>query len=256
MILDDLGLDTEATRRAIRLPAPLTLSFLPYGRDTPALAREARAAGHEVFVHLPMEPRGGEDPGPMALLFGLPREELRRRLLWAIGRVPGAVGANNHMGSRLTADARAMAEVMSELARLSLTFVDSMTTPASLAGAIARANGVPAIARDLFLDHDPAPASIRARLAEAERIARTFGTAVAIGHPRATTLAALAEWLPSLAARGVGIAPATTVVELRGCRGPGRGCVLRADRDPDAGEPARLPLLGAPGPVVGARLDQ
>lgn len=234
VILDDLGVNVAATRRAIRLPAPLTLAFLPYGEATPELAREARAAGHEVFVHLPMEPRGAEDPGPMALLFGLPEEELRRRLLWAIARVPGAVGVNNHMGSRLTADRRAMAVVMGELARLSLPFVDSVTTPASLAGSIALATGVPATARDLFLDNDPSPAAIRAQLAKAERLARSAGTAVVIGHPYPETLAALAEWLPHVTRRGVHLVPATAIIRLRSCGLSGRDCILPAKIGVDA----------------------
>jgi len=239
VIIDDLGLNGPATRRTIRLPGPLTLAFLPYGEGTPELAREAKASGHEVFLHLAMEPLGNEDPGPMALLSGLGAEELRRRLHWALGRVPGASGVNNHMGSRLTADPRAMAVVMGELGRLGLPFVDSMTTGASVAARVALETGVPATARDLFLDNDPAPAAILAQLERAERLARRTGSAVAIGHPYASTLQVLADWLPRAVARGLVLVPATAMIELRGCAGEllGRGgCLLRASGEPDTGE--------------------
>lgn len=248
VILDDLGLSAPATRRAIRLPGPLTLAFLPYGELVGDLAREAEAAGHEVFLHLAMEPLGQEDPGPMALLSGLGADELRRRLHWAFGRVPGAVGVNNHMGSRLTADARAMAVVMGELARLGLPFVDSMTTPASVAGRVALAGGVPTTARDVFLDNDPAAPAILAQLERAERLARRTGSAVAIGHPYPTTLQVLAAWLPRAAERGLRLVPATAMIEVRGCSGePGvrGGCLLRAASAPDGGE--RLPACAAAG---------
>lgn len=239
LIVDDLGLSGPSARRAIRLPGPLTLAFLPYGGLTPELAREARAAGHEVFVHLPMEPVGSADPGPMALLSSLGADELRRRLLWAIGRVPGATGVNSHMGSRLTADPQAMAVVMGELARLGLPFVDSMTTAASIAGGLALQAGVPATARDVFLDNEPSPAAIRAQLERVERLARRAGSAVAIGHPYPATLEVLAEWLPRATRRGLRLVPATSMIELRGCSrelaGEG-GCLLRATSEADGGE--------------------
>ncbi len=253
VIVDDLGPNAPATRRTIRLPGPLTLAFLPYGESTPELAREARAAGHQVFLHLAMEPLGGEDPGPMALLSSLAPEELRRRLSWALGRVPGAAGVNNHMGSRLTADARAMAVVMGELGRLGLPFVDSLTTGASVAARVALAGGVPTTVRDVFLDNDPAPAAILAQLERAERLARRTGSAVAIGHPYPSTLQVLAHWLPGAVERGLRLVPATAVIELRGCavEAAGRGgCLLRATSEPDAGE--RLPACGTDCPAARA----
>lgn len=248
LILDDLGLSGPATRRAIRLPGPLTLAFLPYGELAAELAREARAAGHEVFLHLAMEPVGSEDPGPMALLSSLGADELRRRLLWALGRVPGASGVNNHMGSRLTADPQAMAIVMGELSRLGLPFVDSMTSGASIAGGVALQAGVPVTARDVFLDNEPSPSAILAQLERAERLARRGGSAVAIGHPYPATLRVLADWLPRAAERGLRLVPATKMIELRGCAGElaaRGGCLLRATGEPDAGE--SLPGCGRSG---------
>src|SRR5271154_2973927 len=48
IVLDDMGNDAVQAERAIRLPRAVTLSFLPYPDATPALAREAEHAGHEV----------------------------------------------------------------------------------------------------------------------------------------------------------------------------------------------------------------
>ncbi len=239
VILDDLGTNRSATRRAIRLPGPLTLAFLAYAEATPELAREAAAAGHEVFVHLAMEPLGGEDPGPMALLSGLAPEELRRRLRWAVERVPGAVGVNNHMGSRLTADRRAMTVVMDELVRLGLPFVDSRTTSASVALPVALRAGVPATGRDLFLDHDPRPTAILAQLERAERLARRTGSAVLIGHPYPSTLEVLESWLPRARERGLRLVPATRMIALR-------DCVAGATPVPECLVPAALAVEGPP----------
>src|SRR5690606_31671632 len=118
-----------------------------------------------------------------ALLAELPAAELRARTAWAIGRVPGVVGVNNHMGSRLTADAAAMRVVMDEIARHGLAFVDSRTTSRTVAEAVALERGIPAAGRDVFLDNDRDEAAITRQLDLALRIARKAGTAIAIGHP-------------------------------------------------------------------------
>lgn len=202
IVIDDLGLNRRATERAIRLQAPLTLAFLPYGRHVRAQAAVARAAGHELLVHIPMEAVGGENPGPNTLYARLSPAENQRRLLWGLAQFDGYAGINNHMGSRFTAERASLAPVFAILKQRRLVFLDSLTNPASVAGALAQAYGVAAAARDVFLDNDPAPAAVADRLRDVEGIARRRGSAIAIGHPHASTLAALERWLPGLAARG------------------------------------------------------
>jgi polysaccharide deacetylase 2 family uncharacterized protein YibQ len=220
VVIDDLGIDQAATRRTLAMPAPLTLSFLPYGRDLAAHSSAARVNGHEVLIHLPMQPdSNGADPGPEALLMGLPDSEFARRLVQAIDAVPGAVGINNHMGSRLTRDPPSMVQVMTALRARGLMFLDSRTTAESIAMETAIQQRVPALERDVFLDHTDDPESIRLHLATLEQIARRRGSAIAIGHPRANTLAALAEWRKGLAVRGLTLVPLTAVLRKRTAAG-------------------------------------
>lgn len=219
VVIDDLGHDARAARFAIRLPGRLTLAFLPYGQSLPELTAAAAFHGHDVFLHLPMEPDGPDDPGPDAILTGLDEAELAHRLASAFDRVPGAVGVNNHMGSRATRDPAVMIPVLAEVRRRGLAFVDSRTSPDSVAAATAAELGLPHAARDVFLDNDPAPAAVRARLDEAERMARRDGTALAIGHPYPSTLAVLAEWLPEARARGVELVTARELIAREGCGG-------------------------------------
>ncbi|MEX2642336.1 MAG: divergent polysaccharide deacetylase family protein [Acetobacterales bacterium] len=218
--LDDLGVDQEATRDAAALSGPYTLSYLPYGRHLGAHVAAARAAGHEVLVHVPMQPEGRvADPGPDALLLGLGEAELLRRLRAGIdavvGEAGGAVGINNHMGSLFTADPAGMATVMRELRARGMMFLDSRTTAASVGVAAALAEGVPAVERDVFLDHVDSPGTIHHELARLEDIARREGTAIAIGHPRPHTLTALREWQVGLKERGIALVPLTAVLERR-----------------------------------------
>jgi hypothetical protein len=200
----------------IELPGPLTLSFLTYAGDLQGWADRARAAGHEVLAHVPMEPLDrDENPGPRALTMAMSTDEIALTLNGLLDGWQGYVGINNHMGSRLTADATRMDAVMGVLKRRGLMWLDSRTSADTRAMAAASAAGVPAIARDVFLDNAATPDAINAELAALERHARAGGTAVAIGHPYDATHDALQAWLPTLADRGIVLAPITELVTRR-----------------------------------------
>ncbi|HEX6980062.1 MAG TPA: divergent polysaccharide deacetylase family protein [Alphaproteobacteria bacterium] len=212
IVIDDLGVDRARSDRASRLPGPLTLAFLPYARDFGAQVAAARSQGHEVIVHMPMEPLGHQDPGPEALRVDWTAARIRQHVASALDRAGVVVGLNNHMGSRFTADSVAMRPVLAELGARDLIFVDSRTTADSVAAALAREMSVPYVARDVFLDHEPTAAAVLARLAETELIARRNEHAVAIGHPRDATLDVLADWLRHAPARGLAIVPVSAIV--------------------------------------------
>ena len=218
IVLDDMGLERGRAERAIALAPPLTLAFLPYGREAPALARQARARGHEILLHMPMQPVGGEDAGPGALTVDLAPADIRARVGGALERFEFAIGLNNHMGSRFTADRRLIGVVMDELAQRGLAFVDSRTIGATQGLPAARAGGVAAVARDVFLDNDPSVEGVRRQLDEAERIARRQGAAVAIGHPYEGTIAALATWIEEAPSRGLQLVPVSAVLRWSDAR--------------------------------------
>ena len=216
IVLDDMGLDLRRSARATALPAPLTLSFLSYAENLQAQTAAARAAGHELLVHVPMQPHdSAASTGPHALEVGLTAPEIVRRLVWALDRVPGAVGVNNHMGSRFTEDVDGMRAVLGTLAAHGLLFLDSRTSAATVVPRLAHEFVLPVLRRDVFLDHDPSTAAVQAALVETEETARRHGHAVAIGHPRDATLAALADWLPGLAARGFALMPLSALAARR-----------------------------------------
>jgi len=211
IVIDDMGLDRVRSERTTRLPAPLTLAYLAYANDLDTQTGAARKAGHELLVHVPMEPGPGANPGPHALLTSLTADELNRRIEWNLSQFTRFVGINNHMGSKATADRPSMAAVMTKLRDRGLLFLDSRTTGATVAEAEAEKQGIPALSRDVFLDHDPSPIAVRAALDQVEAIARRQGHAIAIGHPKDATIEALAEWLPDVRARGFALVPVSAV---------------------------------------------
>ncbi len=191
IIIDDVGPDMAAMQALLDLDLPMTLAILPFAREAEAAAHMAAEAGLDVFLHLPMEPVGLDDPGPNALTRHLSDAEIARRAGWALSRVPGAVGFNNHMGSALTRDEAALRRTFAQFAGRDLIFVDSLTHPASKAARVAREGGLEAFRRDVFLDHVRRPEAVDAALDEALRLAAERGHAIAIGHPYPVTLAAL-----------------------------------------------------------------
>lgn len=213
VIIDDMGVDVRRSAQAAALPGPLTLSYLPYASSLVRQAKAAKAAGHELMVHVPMEPEGADaEPGPKALYTALSPREILSRLDWALDRFDGFVGVNNHMGSRFTIDASRMRRVLWRLQDRGLFFVDSMTTNDSVGVRVSREIGLPYARRDLFLDHEPDDVTIEGRLRQLEHIARKNGVAVAIGHPRDATIAALRKWLPKARAAGFVFVPVSKIV--------------------------------------------
>ena len=213
LVIDDLGVDKPRTQRVIRLRAPLTLSFLTYASGLKELTTAAHAAGHELLMHVPMEPGSTIiDPGPNVLLTGIPAPELEASLRWNLDQFDGYVGINNHMGSRFTADLPGMLVVMEELKRRKLLFLDSVTAPNSVAGRAARRVGVPFARRNVFIDNEDNVEAITKQLLQVERLAAQTGVAVAIGHPREATLNALIPWLDGIEARGFQLVPISAVI--------------------------------------------
>jgi polysaccharide deacetylase 2 family uncharacterized protein YibQ len=214
IVIDDVGPDLKGSERAIALPAPVTLSFLPYAVRVREQAKEAQDKGHELILHMPMEPVGHESPGPGALLVDLPLPELRTRLDAALASFTGMDGINNHMGSKFTAYEEGMAMVVDDLKERHLFFFDSRTSAQSVGFKVAKEKGLPSIARDVFLDDDPSPEAIRKQLELTEHIARRKGYAVAIGHPHATTMDVLETWTTTEASKQeIELVPLNSLVE-------------------------------------------
>lgn len=217
IVIDDVGLNPAQTRKVTALPAPITLAFLTYADRLPEQAATARAAGHELLVHFPMEPSDpAVDPGPNALLASLGEAEISRRLVWGLSRFDGYVGVNNHMGSLFTADEARMTFVLRELKRRGLLFLDSATTTASTGERLSAHLGLPHARRNVFLDNSKDPASIRESLAALERHAVAHGQAIGIGHPYDETIEELARWISGARDRGFALVPVTSIVRRNG----------------------------------------
>ena len=215
IVLDDMGVDQRRSRIATQLKGPLTLSYLTYARDLAHQTQQARTAGHELMLHVPMEPSSSDvDPGPNVLLSGVPTSETIAALKWGLEQFSGFIGINNHMGSRFTSNLEGMRTVMQELKKRELVFLDSVTSGSTKGQIAANQIGVPFIARNIFLDHIDDINEIKNRLSDVKRLAKKQGYAIAIGHPRDATLKALKSWLEENDMDNFQLVPISALIQL------------------------------------------
>lgn len=209
VVLDDVGYEEAALGLLATLDVPVALSVLP---GTPKAAEAialANRKGWDLMVHLPMEPEAGRSE---AGSIGVADDDavIRDRVLTALAAVPGAIGLNNHQGSRATADERVVRDVLSVVRERGLFVLDSRTTPATVVERLAREMRVPVLARDVFLDDAAAeakdaggaPGALEAAWERALGVAAKTGRAVVIAHPHPETIGFLLRRLPDLSRAG------------------------------------------------------
>ncbi len=212
ILIDDMGYDAGIDRKFIDIQAPLSFAFLPFAPNTERLARYARQRGKDILVHIPMEPENKRlNPGPGVLTLDMDFDSLLESLKRDLAAVPGAVGANNHMGSRFTADQRAMETVLAYLKVRGFFFLDSRTTKHTVAFDVARRLGLPCAQRSVFLDHTLSERAVRHEIRRGLRLAEEQGSVVVIGHPSRLTYRVLYREIP-LIRKKVQLVPVHRVV--------------------------------------------
>ena len=107
-----------------------------------------------------------------------------------------------------------MADVMKTLADHRLYFIDSRTTAASMALEAARRQRLPAFYRAVFLDDTETVPYTLGQLREFRHTVEQEGVALAIGHPHATTIAALEKFLPELERADIELVAPSQIVRL------------------------------------------
>lgn len=214
ILLDDAGQNLNLVSRLERLPSEIAVAVLPFLPASSETAGRVFRAGHEVWLHLPMEPEGypQRNPGPGAVLTSMSEAEIRATVRSALNNVPHVVGVNNHEGSKATANLRLMTWVMQELAARNLAFIDSRTTKFTVAEDAARAQGIHVGRRHVFLDNRRTPSAVRKQLDEAVYLARRDGFAIAIGHCNAVTISVLEDEAPRLWKRKVKLVAPTKLL--------------------------------------------
>ena len=176
IVLDDFGYNMGNFELLSDIKEPITLSILPGLRYSTDIARQARANGYEVILHLPLESERSDIPEEAdTIRFGMSQGAINQRLSKELKTIPGAVGVSNHQGSKSTAERETMSPIFSYLKRNDLFFFDSMTSAKSVCREVAGEVGIPYARRDVFIDNSSDPEAIEAQLESLKKIALKKG---------------------------------------------------------------------------------
>lgn len=197
-ILDDAGYDIPALQRLLRLNIPIAVSVIPDAPFARKSALAAHQAGQMVMLHLPMEPESEKyrlRMSPAFLASTMDEAKIRSTFLHDLALVPYVEGVNNHMGSALTQLPQPMQWVMQVCREKGLFFVDSKTSPHSVAAKAAEEAGIERASRAFFLDHDVEPLPLKQAWEKARTCAKAGRRCIVIGHPHPETVAFLEQFL-------------------------------------------------------------
>jgi len=204
IVIDDFGDRWNAFIRSfLKLGVDITVSVIPGQSQSASIAQQVSQLGAEVILHLPMEPLSAsyKDDGYI-ILADMNQDAVIGVLNRGLEDVPGIVGVNNHMGSRVTSNRRTMTWIMQELHTRGLYFLDSRTFARSVAYQVAREMGLPTGKRDVFLDTDRSREAIKKQVWELVKKSRQNSFAIGIGHCHQETLDVLREEIPKIQEKG------------------------------------------------------
>lgn len=211
LVVGGVGLNARLSDRAIdELPAAVTLALAPYGAAVEATAARARARGHEILLHAPMEPYDFpvENPGPHTLRAG---SDALGDLHWLMSRFTGYVGVVNFLGARFTAEAGALRPVLADIAARGLLYIDDGASPRSLAPSLASGLGLASARADAAIDARAKPQEIDAQLTQLEALARRNGQAIAVAEALPGVIARLSHFARDLERRGIALVPVSAL---------------------------------------------
>lgn len=204
IVIDDFGYNKEPIGAFTLIDRPLTFAVLPYHPFSNEAAVRGLSSGHQIILHLPMEPLArAEQSEKITISPSMSDEEIQDITRKAIQNIPGLIGVNNHQGSRATADKRVMKVVLSQLKANSLFFLDSRTNGQSIAAETGRQMGLRTGENELFIDNSDDVSAIKAKLRTAQDMAIRHGSVTVIGHARMNTATAVKEMIPELEGSGV-----------------------------------------------------
>jgi polysaccharide deacetylase 2 family uncharacterized protein YibQ len=213
ILFDDAGGSLEHLQAILDLGRPVTVTVLPGLRFSREVALRAEDAGLEVLLHLPLEPEDTRNAlGPGGITTGMNDTEIAQGVAADLDQVPGASGVNNHEGSRATADERVMRAVLEVVKARGLFFVDSVTSPKSIAARLAKEMQIPTASRAVFLDNENQADAIRTQLRQTITLALQRKQVVAIGHAMRLTPMVLREMLVEFDRQDIELVPVSSLV--------------------------------------------
>jgi len=191
IIIDDVT-TKEQVEKIQNIGFPVTMAFMPPTSGHKDSAKIAiNFTSH--MVHLPLEASNRSNEESNTLHVGDSIETIENRIKQIREWYPNTKYINNHTGSKFTEDEASMDRLIQILKKYNFIFIDSRTTPKTVAKKYTQKYGFRYIARNIFLDNYQTKQTVSEQLKQAVKIAKKTGAAIAIGHPHKITLQTLKE---------------------------------------------------------------
>ena len=192
IIIDDVVSKSQKDK-ILNIGYPITMAFLPPN----GVQKESAIIAQNLpfhMIHFPMQAsKNFKNIEVNTLNISDSYETIEARVKQLRVLYPNATYTNNHTGSVFTENYEAMDKLFRALKKYNFIFVDSKTTPNSVAKELSIKYQMPYIVRDTFLDNDRSFTAIQNQLKDAIRVAKKQGFAIAIGHPYEVTFKVLKE---------------------------------------------------------------
>ena len=216
LIIGGLGVNRPLTQSAIdTLPADVTLSFAAHSVGLQDWVDIARRDGHEVLIEIPFESNNFDPAEPEAdrtIRVSVPPAENFRRLEWMLSRAQGYAGITNFNGDVFLARADMTGPLMDVLSQTGLGFITDGSFKAPSLPALARTVRQPFKAGHGLIDPDPISPIISGRLSALGETAQSGSHPVGVGFAYPETLSEVQNWIATLDAQNLQLAPATAAL--------------------------------------------
>ena len=220
-VLDDWGYSLNNIDELFQIDRPVTLAVLPHLRYSKEISDRVikYGRGYDIILHLPLESKSGKTSERDTIRRNMEKNQVLSILRADIESVPGIIGVSNHQGSRATENREIMKIILEELKKKDLFFLDSRTTPVSVCGNISRKIRLKYAERSVFLDlgqkkeEKQYRAYVKKQIRELINIAKTRGSAIAIGHDKKLTIEVIKDSIPDIEKENIKIVPLKKLVE-------------------------------------------
>ncbi len=191
IIMDDISTLKEA-REIKKLHLKIIPSIFPKTSNHPNTPKIAKMF-KSVMMHLPLEATNWKKPEKITINVRDNLKTIKEKLKKDLRGFSNIKAINNHTGSKFTAFKKGFKEVIKELRKKHIFFIDSKTTPKSKYIEIQKELGEKIFQRDIFLDNNQKISYIKNQIKKAVRLAKKKGFAIAICHPHPNTFEALSK---------------------------------------------------------------
>lgn len=192
IVIDDVSSNRQK-QEILNVGYKVNIAFLPPTKGHPNSAKIAQDLPFSL-IHFPMQASSkfkGAEIGTLQITDSY--EKIEKRVKQLRQWYPNITYTNNHTGSVFTQNEVAMDRLFKALKKYNFIFVDSRTTPNSVAKKMAKKYNMPYIVRNTFIDNEKDYNYIQNQLKKAIKIAKKKGYAIAIGHPYPITIKVLKD---------------------------------------------------------------